>query len=99
VRQHADGSIAEIALRNASGYRAFDDAAVAAVIAALGGHLPAGAGGKRGDVRTLWQLEATAYVVVSPNPELVFDESSGKHEWICPLQKKVDHHVRLMALY
>lgn len=99
VRQHADGSIAEIALRNASGYRAFDDAAVAAVTAALGGHLPAGANDHGGDVRTLWQLEATAYVVVSPNPELVFDESSGKQEWIYPLQKKVDHHVRLMALY
>jgi outer membrane biosynthesis protein TonB len=99
VRQRHDGSIIEMAVRNASGYRAFDQAALDAVEKALGGRLPAGAHADADEVRTLWQLEATAYVVVSPNPELVFDEATGKHEWIYPLQKRVDHHVRLMALY
>lgn len=99
VRQKPDGTILEMALRTASGYRAFDDAALAAVQKALGGHVPAGADTHASEVRTLWQLDATAYVVVSPNPELVFDESSGKHEWVYPLQKRVDHHVRLLAVY
>ena len=98
VRQRADGSIIEMALRNPSGYRAFDDAALAAVEKALAGRAPAGARGG-GEVRTLWQLDATAYVVVSPNPELVFDESTGKREWRYPLQKRVDHHVHLVAIY
>jgi len=97
VRQRADGSILEMALRNPSGYRAFDDAALAAVEKALGGVAPGTA--HDGEVRTLWQLDATAYVVISPNPELVFDESSGKREWRYPLQKRVDHHVRLVAVY
>ena len=97
VRQRADGSILEMALRNPSGYRAFDDAALAAVEKALGGVAPGSA--RDGEVRTLWQLDATAYVVISPNPELVFDESTGKREWRYPLQKRVDHHVRLVAVY
>jgi len=99
VRQKPDGSIIEMAVRNASGYRGFDDAALAAVERALAGRPPAGAGPRAGEVRTLWQLDATAYVVVSPNPELQFDEATGKHEWIYPLQKRVDHHVRLIAVY
>ncbi len=99
VRQRADGSILEMALRNPSGYRAFDDVALAAVDKALGGRVPGGAAAHGGEVRTLWQLDATAYVVISPDPQLVFDESSGKHEWIYPLQKRVDHHVRLIAVY
>jgi glucose dehydrogenase len=86
-----------MALRNPSGYRAFDDAALAAVEKALGGVAPGSA--RDGEVRTLWQLDATAYVVISPNPELVFDESTGKREWRYPLQKRVDHHVRLVAVY
>ena len=97
VRQRADGSILEMALRNPSGYRAFDDVALAAVEKALAGRAPGVA--HAGEVRTLWQLDATAYVVVSPNPELVFDEASGKSEWRYPLQKRVDHHVRLVAVY
>lgn len=97
VRQRADGSIIEMALRNPSGYRAFDDVALAAVEKALAGRAPGVA--RAGEVRTLWQLDATAYVVISPNPELVFDESSGKSEWRYPLQKRVDHHVRLVAVY
>jgi outer membrane biosynthesis protein TonB len=97
VRQRADGSIVDMALRNPSGYRAFDDAALAAVEKALGGVAPGRA--RDGEVRTLWQLDATAYVVISPNPEIVFDESTGKREWRYPLQKRVDHHVRLVAVY
>jgi hypothetical protein len=97
VRQRPDGSIIEMALRNPSGYRAFDDAALVAVERALGGRAPGAARG--GEVRTLWQLDATAYVVVSPEPELIFDESTGKREWRYPLQKRVDHHVRLVAVY
>jgi hypothetical protein len=98
VRQKADGTILEMALRNASGYRAFDDVALAAVEKALAGRVPSTAKGAE-EVRTLWQLDATAYVVISPEPQLVFDEATGKHEWIYPLQKKVDHHVRLIAVY
>ena len=86
-------------LASLRGYRAFDDVALAAVEKALAGHVPGGAVAHAGEVRTLWQLDATAYVVVSPEPELVFDESSGKHEWRYPLQKRVDHHVRLVAVY
>ena len=97
VRQRADGSIVEMALRNPSGYRAFDDVALAAVEKAVAGRAPGVA--RAGEVRTLWQLDATAYVVVSPEPELVFDESTGKREWRYPLQKRVDHHVRLLAVY
>ena len=97
VRQKLDGTILEMALRNASGYRAFDDAALAAVEKALAGRAPGSA--HETEVRTLWQLDATAYVVISPEPQLVFDESSGKSEWIYPLQKRVDHHVRLIAVY
>ena len=97
VRQRADGSIVEMALRNPSGYRAFDDVALAAVEKAVAGHVPGAT--RDGEVRTLWQLDATAYVVVSPEPELIFDESSGKREWRYPLQKRVDHHVRLIAVY
>jgi len=104
VRQRADGGIIEMALRNPSGYRAFDDVALAAVEKALAGRVPGAArtsGIVRadGEVRTLWQLDATAYVVVSPEPELIFDESTGKREWRYPLQKRVDHHVRLVAVY
>jgi hypothetical protein len=99
VRQRADGSIVEMALRNPSGYRGFDDVALAAVERALGGRAPAAAAAAGGEVRTLWQLDATAYVVISPDPELVFDESTGKREWIHPQQKRVDHHVRLLAVY
>ena len=98
VRQAPDGTIREIAIRNASGYRAFDEAALAAVEKALAGHLPAGAG-HEGDVRTLWQLDATAYVVISPQPELIFDEASGKSEWLYPLQKRIDKAVHLIAVY
>lgn len=98
VRQAPDGTIREIAIRNASGYKAFDEAALAAVEKALAGHLPAGAG-HEGDVRTLWQLDATAYVVISPQPELVFDEASGKSEWVYPLQKRIDKAVHLIAVY
>ncbi|HEX9102213.1 MAG TPA: hypothetical protein VF997_08425, partial [Polyangia bacterium] len=97
VRQRADGGILEMALRNPSGYRAFDDAALVAVEKALRGRAPGAA--HAGEVRTLWQLDATAYVVVSPEPELIFDESTGKREWRYPLQKRVDHHVRLVAVY
>jgi hypothetical protein len=99
VRQRADGSIVEMAVRNPSGYRGFDDVALVAVEKALGGRVPGGAAAERAEVRTLWQLDATAYVVVSPEPHLVFDESTGKREWIYPLQKRVDHHVRLVAVY
>lgn len=99
VRQKLDGTIVEMALRNASGYRAFDDAALVAVEKALVGRVPGVTRGGGDEVRTLWQLDATAYVVVSPEPQLVFDESSGKNEWIYPLQKRVDHHVRLVAVY
>jgi hypothetical protein len=101
VRQRPDGAIVEMALRNPSGYRAFDDAALVAVEKALAGRAPGGAprDAPGGEVRTLWQLDATAYVVVSPEPELIFDESSGKREWRYPLQKRVDHHVRLVAVY
>ena len=99
VRQKLDGTILEMALRNASGYRAFDDAALVAVEKALGGRVPGTTRGGGEEVRTLWQLDATAYVVISPEPQLVFDESSGKSEWIYPLQKRVDHHVRLIAVY
>jgi hypothetical protein len=104
VRQRADGSILEMALRVASGYRAFDDAALVAVEKALAGRVPGtrdaqAAAARDGEVRTLWQLDATAYVVISPNPELVFDEATGKHDWVYPLQKRVDHHVRLVAVY
>ena len=99
VRQKADGTILEMALRNESGYRAFDDVALAAVEKALAGRVPGGARGTAAEVRTLWQLDATAYVVISPEPQLVFDEASGKREWVYPLQKRVDHHVRLMAIY
>jgi hypothetical protein len=98
VRQKADGTIVEMALRNASGYRGFDDVALAAVEKALAGRVPSTAKGAA-EVRTLWQLDATAYVVISPEPQLVFDEATGKQEWIYPLQKKVDHHVRLVAVY
>ena len=86
-------------LRDTAGCRACDDAAIVAVTDALGGHLPVGASGRGGDVRTRWQREATADVVVSLNPELVFDESSGKRERSYPLPKEVDHHVRSMARY
>jgi hypothetical protein len=104
VRQRPDGGIIEMALRNPSGYRAFDDVALAAVEKALAGRVPGaartGASVRAdGEVRTLWQLDATAYVVVSPEPELIFDESTGKREWRYPLQKRVDHHVRLVAVY
>jgi hypothetical protein len=98
VRQHADGSIAEIALRNVSGYRAFDDAAVAAVTAALGGRLPAGASGRGGDAHVM-AAGSDGLCRGVAQPELVFDEALDKREWIYLLQKKVDHHVRLMALY
>ena len=99
VRQKSDGTIMEMAVRSASGYRAFDDAALVAVEKALGGRVPAGSDARAAEVRTLWQLDATAYVVVSPEPRLVFDEASGKHEWIYPLQKRVDHRVQLVAVY
>ncbi|MGZ3406631.1 MAG: hypothetical protein ACXVAN_09345 [Polyangia bacterium] len=99
VRQRADGSIVEMAVRNPSGYRGFDDVALVAVEKALAGRAPGGVARESGEVRTLWQLDATAYVVVSPEPHLVFDESTGKREWIYPLQKRVDHHVRLVAVY
>jgi hypothetical protein len=50
-------------------------------------------------VRTLWQLDATGYVVIAPEPTLKFDEASGKSEWIYPLQKRVDKAVKLLAVY
>lgn len=99
VRQRSDGTIVEMAVRSPSGYRGFDDVALVAVEKALGGRVPGGRAGERDQVRSLWQLDATAYVVVSPEPHLVFDESTGKNEWSYPLQKRVDHHVRLVAVY
>jgi hypothetical protein len=123
VRQRADGSIVEIALRRGSGFHAFDAEALDAVARALAGHavggnpataLPACCGedrnqlragrtprddGRPGEVRSLWRLEATAYVVYSATPEAQFDESTGKVEWVYPLEKRVDREVRLLAIY
>ena len=41
----------------------------------------------------------TAYVVYSPTPSAIFDESTGKVEWVYPLEKKVDRDVKLVATY
>jgi outer membrane biosynthesis protein TonB len=99
VRQRPDGSIIEMTLRLASGYRAFDEEALDAVEKALADRPAEGADVRGGEVRTLWRLEATAYVVYSPYPAAQFDESTGKMEWVYPLEKKVDRAVRLIAVY
>jgi hypothetical protein len=99
ARQRADGSIAELALRQASGYRAFDEYALDAVEKALLARPPRPEETQKGEVRTLWQLDATGYVVLAPEPTLKFDESSGKSEWVYPLQKRVDKAVKLLAIY
>ena len=99
VRQGQDGAVLEIALRSSSGFRAFDDEAIEAVAHILDGKLPPGVVPEDGQVRTLWQLEATAYVVYSTTPAATFDESTGKVEWVYPLEKKVDRKVKLMAVY
>jgi TonB family protein len=97
VRQRADGTILEIALRQSSGFRAFDDEALDAVEKALAGRPPEDA--RSPEVRSLWRLDATAYVVYSPTPTLVFDEATGKQEWIYPLEKRVKTAVQLVAVY
>jgi hypothetical protein len=66
---------------------------------ALAGRPPRPEDLRDGEVRTLWRLEATGYVVIAPEPQLRFDESTGKSEWIYPLQKRVDRAVRLLAVY
>jgi hypothetical protein len=99
ARQRADGSIVELALRQPSGFRAFDEEALDAVEHALRGRVPSPDELHHGESRTLWQLEATAYVVYSPYPSAIFDESTGKVEWIYPLEKRVDHNVKLVAAY
>jgi hypothetical protein len=38
-------------------------------------------------------------VVIAPEPQLRFDEATGKSEWIHPLQKRVDRAVKLLAVY
>jgi hypothetical protein len=99
ARQAADGTILELSVRVGSGFRAFDQEALDAVEKALAGRAPAPEDVRGGEVRTLWQLEATAYVVYSATPSAVFDESSKKWEWVYPLEKKVDRAVRLIAIY
>ena len=99
VRQKPDGTILEMTLRLASGFHAFDEEAIDAVEKALAGHPPNPDDVRRGEVRTLWRLEATGYVVYSPTPTLVFDEATGKNEWTYPLQKRVDRAVHLVAIY
>jgi hypothetical protein len=99
ARQRADGSLVELMLREGSGYRAFDDDALDAVEKALAGRRPHASELKDGEVRTLWRLEATGYVVYSATPELRFDEATGKSEWIYPLEKRVDKSVHLEAVY
>jgi len=99
ARQRPDGAIVELAVRQSSGFRAYDAEALAAVERALAGRAPRPDDARDGEIRTLWQLEATGYVVYSPTPTLVFDEATGKREWIYPLQKKVDKKVRLLAVY
>src|SRR5262249_51042660 len=95
ARQRADGTIVEISIRQPSGFHAFDDDALDAVEKALRARPP-----REGrEVRTLWQLDATGYVVIAPEPTLKFDESTGKSEWIYPLQKRVDKAVKLLAVY
>jgi hypothetical protein len=99
ARQRADGTLVEIALRSGSGYRAFDDEALDAVEKALAGRPPAAEDVRAGEVRTLWRLEATGYVVYAATPSAVFDEASGKTEWVYPLEKRIDRKVQLMAIY
>jgi TonB family protein len=99
ARQRADGSVAELSVRQSSGFHAFDDDAIAAVERALAARPPRAGELKNGEVRTLWQLDATGYVVIAPEPTLKFDESTGKSEWIYPLQKRVDKAVKLVAVY
>lgn len=99
ARQRADGTLLELSLRVASGFRAFDEDALDAVERALKDHRPDPRDVKGGEVRTLWRLEATGYVVYAATPTLVFDESSGKSEWIYPLEKRVDRKVSLIAVY
>jgi hypothetical protein len=94
ARQLADGTLAEIAVRQSSGFRAFDEDALDAVERALIGRATEGR-----ETRTLWQLDATGYVVIAPEPTLKFDEATGKSEWIYPLQKRVDKAVKLLAVY
>ncbi len=97
ARQRADGTIAELSLRQSSGFHAFDDDALDAVYKALSKRSPRA--GETGEVRTLWQLDATGYVVIAPEPTLKFDEATGKSEWIYPLQKRIDKAVKLLAIY
>jgi hypothetical protein len=99
ARQLADGTIAELAVRQPSGFRAFDEDALDAVEKALHARPPRADELRKGEVRTLWQLDATGYVVLAPEPTLKFDESTGKSEWIYPLQKRVDKAVKLIAVY
>ena len=98
VRQGSGGTILEMLVRTSSGFRSFDDDAIAAVSKALEDSPPpeARAGS---EVRTLWRLEATAYVVYSPTPVGEFDEATGKVQMYYPLQKRVDHKVKLVAVY
>jgi hypothetical protein len=99
ARQRADGTLAELSIRQSSGFRAFDDDAIDAVEKALLGRAPRAGELHAGEVRMLWQLDATGYVVIAPEPTLKFDESTGKSEWIYPLQKRVDKAVKLVAVY
>jgi hypothetical protein len=98
VRQRADGTIVELTLRTGSGFRAFDQEAMDAVEQALAGKPPPSSS-RGGEVRTLWRLEATAYVVYAATPSVIFDEASGKREIVYPLEKRVDRKVRLVAVY
>jgi TonB family protein len=99
ARQLANGTIAELSIRQPSGFHAFDEDALDAVEKALKGRPPRPEELRRGEVRTLWQLDATGYVVIAPEPTLKFDESTGKSEWVYPLQKRVDKAIKLLAVY
>lgn len=101
VRQAAGGEILEILVRTSSGFRSFDDDAVDAVLEAVRRSPPHAEGFAAGvrEVRSLWRLEATAYVVYSVTPVGQFDEATGRMELHYPLQKRVDHKVKLVAVY
>lgn len=98
ARQGEGGRIVELLVRTSSGFHSFDEDALEAVRSALLSH-PADDLGPGRERRTLWRLEATAYVVYSPTPVGQFDESTGKVEMFYPLQKRVDHKVKLVAVY
>jgi hypothetical protein len=101
ARQRRDGELVELVVRESSGFRPFDEDALGAVARALEGRPPRLDEGQREaeEVRMLWQLDATGYVVYAPTPTLVFDEATGKSEWTYPLQKRIDRAVRLVAVY